>query len=262
MNEDQPASVLTPTQREYLFKNEKDRQPGEERKLKSRIRDRVFAGVIDGDYLWSDLAPDERRKIFDMTMRNADSTGEQAIEIQRDDDLETLHPHYHQFHHGVTSWLAFLYAGVEEAEHVYDITDPKIEYSIGENPDDGSDAVRTPNVRFDFERMFREAISWAVRKRGEELTEFELTIETEPLKRRPSDVDLDDAEERFYNREHVTALELHTLRSEGRVDEEDAEGYFSEDWDPDFDNKGRGGMVGFGGVSDMLDEAREDDTEE
>lgn len=75
--EDLPASVLTPTQREYLY-GESDKDGSAERALRARIRRRVNAGVLDLMVAGRGLEPGDAETISE---RTDDSGIDEAIEF-------------------------------------------------------------------------------------------------------------------------------------------------------------------------------------
>ena len=110
------SSLLTNHQREYIQGRRQIENTTNERKMKSRIRERVYTGLeLDGKIL-HELEPEERRKIFQRWEDKhyesqykydflKEGTGEHTTDIERG-----------QLNIGLGFLLGFIFLGTEETE--------------------------------------------------------------------------------------------------------------------------------------------------
>lgn len=70
MADEQPTAILTKRQREYL---RGEREPTQERTMRTRIRERARAGIVDFALLANGLPDDDRDAIFELTGEQADA---------------------------------------------------------------------------------------------------------------------------------------------------------------------------------------------
>lgn len=181
-----------------------------------RIRDRVHHTIVNGDHLFWHLGSDQQGKIFDMS---AAGTSESAVKTKVDAKTgeQVLKDDYQEFHAGVKGWLAFLYAGVSDAGNVFDHTNPRYDWGR-----DGKPERQLPNARFDFEEMLEQAVRDVARQRGEKITRFELTIESEPAEPHQSGFDTEELKTRLESdHPELSLAELNHLREEGVIESVD-----------------------------------------
>lgn len=176
-----------------------------------RIRDRLWHTLINGHTFWWEIPPDERQKLF-----NVESNG--------DGSLPTLDGDYGRFHDGLKCWLAFLFAGIDEAPPAYNAELPDTEVVL--NEDGAVDGHRrVPSARFDFEHLLREAVKSVAASRGERVTDFNLVIETEPIES-PSP-DTETVLESFRRGEPLPPTDILHLVREGKIGKEEVDEYYN-----------------------------------
>jgi len=181
----------------------------------TRIRQRIFRSLIDGGLIWSELPPEDQRRIFNPLDPEWDGSDETHVGYL--DELEDTR----LLRRGVVGWLAFLYAGVKDAANIY--LPNHLEHTITEE----GTAKNTPNIQFDFETLLFEAIREAEGKDGRVVTEFKYNVETEPIPENPwGEYDGDELLTRFKQRDPtLTPREIAWLQMEGLIDGEDWEEY-------------------------------------
>jgi hypothetical protein len=206
------------------------------------IRNRLFHTLRNGDVL-TRLPQNQREQIFDMREKKTTNPGE----LERDDattpgdvdplaqrGLWELNEGYQEFQRGLIHWLAFLYTGIEGAANVADVTQP-VGHDYDLSHDEMSPEERTTRnpeiVAFDFRQMLEKAIETAARQKGEQVTEFELRIETEPIQSvEPPSSDTESLRSRFESGDpELTGLEIAHLQSEvDDIGQREIEAYYEE----------------------------------
>ena len=129
---DREASLLTPQQRKYLKGDVKYDKPATERKMKNRIRERVYTGLeLDGKIL-SEVEPEERRKIFEYGRdKEIESKYKPDIPKRRDMGSIWLKLLDSQINIGSICLLGFLFLGLEEkGEDFEDILELGIDLAV------------------------------------------------------------------------------------------------------------------------------------
>jgi|GEM_PF-3658323 len=249
VDQDRSASTLTNTQRDFLTG---ENSPAHERQFRNRMRDRIRDGLIDGVY-FQHIGENGRKNIFEPLN---DGHGDQQSLIdahtqrgEKDnwDGLRELDPEKlrltQEIQMGARSWLGFLYAAITDASPVITQTDAvtlpteedieRAEESYGEGvvreyfPEKYTNPQ--PRIHFHFETMLREAVEQVAEQRGERVTNFELTIETEPVETSSDDPDIDELERRYENGDRsLTMDQLHTLRRNTDITGEDLQNWLQE----------------------------------
>lgn len=213
--DDQPAALLTNTQRDVLLG---ETSPSRPRSMKSRLRRRVYTGLrADGVLLFEYLDKAERRAIFrewekdwqDEQLADSPSkwlTKELAEHGSSPDlpkEMEEVERGY--FREGLTDLLAFLYLGIEES-------------GVGE-----------------FHEILESAVSRAARESGRSLKEFDLTAEMIGLASlTPETI----AEKVRAGDDDVTYREIQLAKEKGALDPAEAE-EIEESFEQFFDSMAR-----------------------
>lgn len=197
----------------------------------TEIRQRIWHTISNGSLLWLKIPPKERKNLFDVEAKGRNSG-------MSDEDYHKLG--YKDFHEGLKWWLAFLYAGIDEAPHAYELDLGTVVPEV----DKGSDSplIRHPTARFDFEYILQEAVEAVANSRGERVTTFEFSVETEPIEppERPS-FDTEELLEKFEQGEPLSSDEHLYLRRETSITTEQWEEYFDR-FDDRIEDKNEGGQ--------------------
>jgi hypothetical protein len=148
-----------------------------------------------------------------------DDVGGESVMFQKmdPDELDQVR----MLRRGLVGWLSLFYSGAREARNVFSV-------SAGNHKitDDGS-AVHAPEIHFNFEEMLREAIQKAENREGKQVSEFDLSVETEPIPETPlGDVNTDELLARFERGESLEGLEIAHLRDEGKITDEELDAYY------------------------------------
>jgi hypothetical protein len=193
------------------------------------IRERLHHTLSNGYVIWQGLGIDS--KTFETIEKHSDGARQHFNEgeIKKTKRLRQ----------GLIGWLAFLYAGIGEADNVY--IGGREKFDVADSLDQ---VKRVPNIQFDFETMLREAINKVENRRGRYVTDFSLEIETEPIPDSPGgDFDTDRLLTRFNERDPtLTGLEIAHLQHKGAIDGSDWERYNEDTYGSPQERVG--GMVG------------------
>lgn len=226
MSDGPSAALLTGTHRDYLVGDGKERQSGQERALRSRLRRRIYRGLLDGVLIWQHLDSDERRKIFD-AWKDAGEEIEWVDEGAWKGELteydRQAQRELNRFKRSLVSLIAFIYLGAAES--------------------DGYDA----------DALITDAVATAEQARGN-------FIHAELSKTERFDVEA--LMHRFEERDpSLTAQELSHLRNEGEITVNERNQYMEDvrtqerDARPPERRVTEGGFVGEEGAREMLEDA-------
>lgn len=186
---DTPSALLTNSQREYVAGDREHDNATNERKHRSRIRKRVYAGIEQDGIVLGEMDAELRREIF-QEWQNRNYEPGHGVDVPNGeamgpDDLERWH-----LRAGIEELLGFLYLGVEEG-------------AVG-----------------DFETILTDAIDAAVRERGQYVERVDLDVELGDL------ATADDLRERLaagdIEPDDLTLREARALLDDGAVDPGDA----------------------------------------
>lgn len=145
---DRPSALLTNSQRDYIGGDSDHENGTNKRKMRSRIRKRVYTGIEQDGIVLGKMEPELRRDIFqEWESRNYESAP--GVDIPKPDAPGDVRFEKHHFRTGVKGLLQFLYFGVE---------DPRVD--VG-----------------DFGNILEDAIDAAVREQGQYVENFHLDIE-------------------------------------------------------------------------------------
>lgn len=200
--DDLPSATLTNTQRR-AFAGETE--PTHKRKFKERLRDRIQAGVIDGMFL-DQIPADQRREIFNPVHKPNPNA---SVESVRWDEVARARC----VQNGAGGWLSFLYRSITEVEPLIQPLDDLRVHDEGH-----------PEIHFDFETLLREAVETVVESRGRRLTDFQFSIETEPIQTR----DIEELRKKFDQREGLSYDEIQELHARTDLTGSDVEEYYAE----------------------------------
>lgn len=151
---------LTDFQMKFLWGEEEPSNPDDGW---YEVRQRVRHTLMNGEDLWSTIPTERRRQIFHTV-----SDGELGQQSEKINEIDNLYS-------GLTGWLAFLYAGIEDADHAHTRGMP------GEDAFIDGEWTQVPQFYFDFEWMLEDAVKKVAESQGERVTEFSLEVETEPI---------------------------------------------------------------------------------
>jgi len=218
------------------------------------MRDRIRDGLIDGVY-FQNLGENGRKSIFE-PLNDGHGSRESLLEAHTPrgenaddwDGLRELDPEKlrltQEIQMGSRSWLAFLYAAITDASPVITQADAAT-LPTEEEVERAKETILEPylpdkyknpqpRIHFDFETMLREAVEQVAEQRGERVTNFELTIETEPVETPSDDPDIDELERRYENGDRsLTMDQLHTLRRNTDITGEDLQNWLQETMESD-----------------------------
>lgn len=202
------------------LRGEHDHGPSLASTHRYKIKGRIRQGVKDGGLLWYNIDRDLRQDIFRPGERfYSEDTPDEELEYLKGEP-ETVEE-IRDLRRGTVNWLSFLYKGVDEATNLFIQGDPQTEIT------ESGDAVTVPNVHFDFETTLKEAIQKAESRKGKQISEFDLSVETEPIPEPPlSDVDTEELLARFERGESLEGLEIAHLRDEGVITDEELNAYY------------------------------------
>lgn len=235
------------------------------------IRQRIRHALLNGDIL-AQFPKTQREQIFETVPEpnledRIDPEGEFDKVVKWDrDELDEAR----QLRRSLVGWLAFLYAGIEEANSVWLATPFEAEGpdAVGDDGEGGyvplyEGDIDNPDIDFNFGTMLREAIARVARENGDTVAGFEFSVDTEPLTRRPVDTEGFDTEEvrkRFDEGTPLSVGEINHLRRETNLTKEDWDEYYERldtergSHRPDGVKGGQGGR----GIDEMLEQAREE----
>jgi len=212
------------TQFEYLTeRTPRDHDSGKDWEIRECLNNTLGNGWL----IYHNIEPQERSKIFNVLAMHDDTVD---IDEQAGDTGRKLHKaddDYQKFHNGIVSWLSFLYAGIDQAiTDVYDNRPGFEEYDL--NTENG-EFEQVPNARFHFETMLRKAVEQVARQRGEHVTNFELTIETEPTEHDSGTPNVSELKRRFENQDRSLSMDdLHALREGTDITGEEIQDWLQE----------------------------------
>lgn len=199
--QERTGSLLTPTQREFL-QNRGEYYTGEYAKQqrysrRESIRKRVWNGFLDGELLFNYTTPEQRRQIFDGWEEFSESIHDPADEDRPENFADAAESRgewveKRRARAAFSSWVSFLYLGLS-----------------------GSDV-------FDFESVLQDGIERAEESRGRVVTDLDFDVTTRDRR------GLDELAELFKRRQPLTTEEIHRLRAEGGVSDEELGAYFDE----------------------------------
>ena len=180
---ERPSALLSSKQREYL-RGEADIEPGTstEHAMRRRIRERVYHGLLDGQLVFDSLSRRGQDLIFN-AWKSPQFFPEDADSIREGVARESV-----EFERYATGLLAFLYAGLT-----------------------GRPGNAAPS---EFGEILSLAIQQVTDRRGEIITEFEFTVETQPF-------EADDALNRFKSGEEVSVNEIALLLKRDQITSEE-----------------------------------------
>lgn len=195
MVDDRPTGLLTDAQRELVIGERDFENPTNERKMWSRVRRRIYRALRFDGIVLSEMAPDQRRKIFRYWEEQNYERHPSGLKLPKEDShappaegTDVFEMSSLRF--SLERLLGFLYLGVEEG-------------SVG-----------------DFEDVLEGAIDQVARREGRYVKDLDLIIEfgettvlsAEAIAERVRVGDVD-----------VTLLEVRRAIDEGALDPEEAE---------------------------------------
>jgi hypothetical protein len=194
-------SLLTSIQRDFL-RNQGEYYTGEYAKQqrydrRESIKERVWHGFLDGGTLLRHTSAEQRRAIFDAWRDVAVPVSVPTDDDRPDHFADLAEPRGELVEKGradvgFSSWLAFLYLGLDESDE------------------------------FDFETALRSGIERAEQSRGRTVTDLDFRVDTRARR------DLDELRRRFQSRLSLTTDELQRLRAAGDLDGAELVAYFDE----------------------------------
>jgi len=194
MVEGNPDSLLTDTQRRYLQGTADELSPDAERMKRSRIRNRIRAGIEDFDIVFNHLEARDRDPLTDFGHRS-----DLASDDEQNEELQDSQA----FAEGLMSMVAFAAQCADDMERV----EPELLFEASLN----RYAERTPAV---------------------DTVDIEVTISRQSVDLFGNFGDrLDRVQERFEDREHLSTTEIQMLFDRGRIDREDVNAYFEDTTD-------------------------------
>jgi len=115
------SALLTSSQREFLFNQQETDNAAHDRAMRSRLRNRVYDGLLDGALVWQWLDADDREQIFETWQEAGDEIeyvdegvwGDVMPEYDRRAERER-----ERFEHALVSLIAFVYTGAHESGHL------------------------------------------------------------------------------------------------------------------------------------------------
>jgi len=129
---DRPSALLTNTHRDYVMDRSERDNATNARKLRERLRDRVFTGLEQDGKILAELDDDLRRGIFRAWENRNYENHPSGIDIPKSepvmgDDVEKM-----QLRFGIQGLLQFIYLGVEESDvgDFFELVDEAIDSAV------------------------------------------------------------------------------------------------------------------------------------
>lgn len=222
------ALPLTEFQKEFIWGKKEASDPTN---TWYEVRRRLRHTVMNGQDIWMNVPKHHREQIFYTMSKYPETDFDEAIDTRR-------------LYDGVLGWLAFLYTGIEDADHAHTVGPADVELVNGE-------WVQRPEFYFDFGTMLEEAIEEVAKSQGERVTEFELTIETKPIERGVASIeDPEQFQEDVRDGDPLDRSNVLKALQAGFITQEE---FWS--WTEAQAGKRSGGRRGYSGPTDVVDDS-------